>query len=138
MGILGSNGTGKSTAVGILSGKIKPNLGQVDDPPGWQEIIKCLFFNIILFFVPTPFATDSSAPVPLAHPRVVGSTWPVLIVLIVLIGACNPTILCRFVPFILFFPRLKVLPWFRAPELFLAAGRGPPLLLRETADGLNL
>ena len=49
MGILGSNGTGKSTAVGILSGKIKPNLGQVDDPPGWQEIIKCLFFNIILF-----------------------------------------------------------------------------------------
>lgn len=40
MGILGSNGTGKSTAVGILSGRIKPNLGKVDDPPGWQEIIK--------------------------------------------------------------------------------------------------
>ena len=40
MGILGSNGTGKSTAVGILSGRIKPNLGQVEDPPGWQEIIK--------------------------------------------------------------------------------------------------
>ena len=40
LGILGSNGTGKSTALGVLSGKIKPNLGQCTNPATWQEIIK--------------------------------------------------------------------------------------------------
>lgn len=41
VGILGSNGTGKSTAVKILSGDIKPNLGRIDgSEPTWQEIIK--------------------------------------------------------------------------------------------------
>lgn len=37
-GILGANGTGKSTAVNILSGALKPNLGCED--PSWDEIIK--------------------------------------------------------------------------------------------------
>jgi energy-coupling factor transporter ATP-binding protein EcfA2 len=40
LGILGSNGTGKSTALGVLSGKTKPNLGNVFMPPGWADIIK--------------------------------------------------------------------------------------------------
>ena len=40
LGLLGSNGTGKSTALGVLSGKIKPNLGQCSNPATWQEIIK--------------------------------------------------------------------------------------------------
>jgi len=38
--MLGCNGTGKSTALNILSGKLKPNLGRFDDPPSWAEILK--------------------------------------------------------------------------------------------------
>lgn len=39
LGLLGSNGIGKSSALKILSGRIKPNLGNFDDPPDWSEII---------------------------------------------------------------------------------------------------
>lgn len=38
-GLLGANGIGKTTALKILSGQIKPNLGKFDDEPGWDEII---------------------------------------------------------------------------------------------------
>ncbi len=40
LGLVGSNGTGKTTALKILSGQMKPNLGRYDDPPEWDEIIK--------------------------------------------------------------------------------------------------
>jgi len=40
LGLVGTNGIGKSTALNVLSGKLKPNLGRFDDPPDWQEIIK--------------------------------------------------------------------------------------------------
>jgi len=40
LGMLGCNGTGKSTAVKILAGKLKPNLGQLAEPPTWAEIMK--------------------------------------------------------------------------------------------------
>jgi len=40
MGLLGRNGIGKSTVVNILSGNIKPNLGNYTDPPEWDEILK--------------------------------------------------------------------------------------------------
>ena len=30
LGLVGSNGTGKSTALKILAGKLKPNLGKFD------------------------------------------------------------------------------------------------------------
>jgi len=40
LGLLGCNGTGKSTALNILAGKLKPNLGRFDDPPTWTEITK--------------------------------------------------------------------------------------------------
>ena len=40
LGLVGSNGTGKSTALKILSGKMKPNLGRFAAPPDWQEIIQ--------------------------------------------------------------------------------------------------
>lgn len=40
LGLVGTNGIGKSTALKILSGKLKPNLGRYDDPPDWQEIIR--------------------------------------------------------------------------------------------------
>jgi ATP-binding cassette subfamily E protein 1 len=38
VGIIGENGTGKSVALKILAGDIKPNLGDWDDPPEWEEI----------------------------------------------------------------------------------------------------
>jgi ATP-binding cassette subfamily E protein 1 len=40
VGILGKNGIGKTTAIKILSGGIKPNLGRFDDPPDWDEILE--------------------------------------------------------------------------------------------------
>ena len=40
LGLVGTNGIGKSTALKILAGKQKPNLGKFDNPPEWQEIIR--------------------------------------------------------------------------------------------------
>jgi ATP-binding cassette subfamily E protein 1 len=40
LGLVGTNGIGKSTALKILAGHLKPNLGRFDDPPDWQEILK--------------------------------------------------------------------------------------------------
>ncbi len=40
VGLLGRNGMGKSTVVNILSGNIKPNLGNYENPPEWDEILK--------------------------------------------------------------------------------------------------
>ncbi|CAO3682658.1 unnamed protein product [Rhizopus microsporus] len=40
LGLVGTNGIGKSTALKILSGKMKPNLGKFDNPPDWQDILK--------------------------------------------------------------------------------------------------
>lgn len=40
LGLVGTNGIGKSTALKILSAKMKPNLGQFDEPPTWEEILK--------------------------------------------------------------------------------------------------
>ena len=36
LGLVGTNGIGKSTALKVLSGKCKPNLGRFADPPDWQ------------------------------------------------------------------------------------------------------
>lgn len=38
-GLLGKNGTGKTTALKILAGEIKLNLGNCTTPPDWDEII---------------------------------------------------------------------------------------------------
>jgi ATP-binding cassette, sub-family E, member 1 len=40
LGLVGTNGIGKSTALKILAGKMKPNLGQFDSPPDWEDILK--------------------------------------------------------------------------------------------------
>lgn len=39
LGLVGTNGTGKSTALKILSAKLKPNLGRFASPPEWREIV---------------------------------------------------------------------------------------------------
>lgn len=39
LGLVGTNGIGKSTALKILAGKLKPNLGRFSDPPDWTEIL---------------------------------------------------------------------------------------------------
>jgi ATP-binding cassette subfamily E protein 1 len=40
LGLVGTNGIGKSTALKILAGKLKPNLGRYDAPPTWEEILR--------------------------------------------------------------------------------------------------
>jgi len=45
LGIIGTNGTGKSTALKILGGSIKPNLGEYESPPEWKDILKSLNSN---------------------------------------------------------------------------------------------
>ncbi|KAL5181128.1 ABC transporter E family member 2 [Glycine soja] len=39
LGLVGTNGIGKSTALKVLAGKLKPNLGRFTNPPDWQEIL---------------------------------------------------------------------------------------------------
>jgi ATP-binding cassette subfamily E protein 1 len=40
LGIIGRNGSGKSTSIKILSGQLKPNLGRYSNPPEWDEVIR--------------------------------------------------------------------------------------------------
>jgi ATP-binding cassette subfamily E protein 1 len=39
-GLLGANGIGKSTAIKILSGQLRPNLGNFESEVAWEEILK--------------------------------------------------------------------------------------------------
>ena len=40
LGLVGTNGIGKTTALLILSGELKPNLGNYENPPDWNQILK--------------------------------------------------------------------------------------------------
>ena len=40
LGLVGTNGIGKSTALKVLAGKLKPNLGRYGDAPDWSEILQ--------------------------------------------------------------------------------------------------
>ena len=40
LGLVGTNGIGKSTALKVLKGNLKPNLGMHDSPPTWEDILK--------------------------------------------------------------------------------------------------
>jgi len=40
LGLVGTNGIGKSTALKILAGTLKPNLGRFEAAPEWKEILK--------------------------------------------------------------------------------------------------
>ncbi|BHF65666.1 ATP-binding cassette sub- E member 1 [Sparganum proliferum] len=39
LGLVGTNGIGKSTALKVLASKLKPNLGRYKNPPDWTEIL---------------------------------------------------------------------------------------------------
>lgn len=39
LGLVGTNGIGKSTALKVLAAKLKPNLGEFASPPDWTEIL---------------------------------------------------------------------------------------------------
>ncbi|XP_024541283.1 ABC transporter E family member 2-like [Selaginella moellendorffii] len=39
LGLVGTNGIGKTTALKVLHGYLKPNLGNFANPPDWQEIL---------------------------------------------------------------------------------------------------
>ncbi|AEA39087.1 RNase L inhibitor (nucleomorph) [Cryptomonas paramecium] len=47
IGIIGSNGMGKSTALKILAGELKPNLGNTKEAPGWNVVKKFFKGNIL-------------------------------------------------------------------------------------------
>lgn len=40
LGLVGTNGIGKSTALKVLAGKLKPNLGKYDTPPVWEDVLR--------------------------------------------------------------------------------------------------
>ncbi|UCE10136.1 MAG: ribosome biogenesis/translation initiation ATPase RLI [Candidatus Thorarchaeota archaeon] len=40
IGLIGPNGVGKTTALRILAGELKPNLGRIEDSPEWDEVIR--------------------------------------------------------------------------------------------------
>ena len=40
LGLLGQNGIGKTTTLRILSGEVKLNLGNYENPPDWDEIVQ--------------------------------------------------------------------------------------------------
>ena len=40
LGLVGTNGIGKSTALKILAGTLQPNLGNYGDPPAWKDILQ--------------------------------------------------------------------------------------------------
>jgi ATP-binding cassette, sub-family E, member 1 len=40
LGLVGTNGIGKSTALRILSGNMRPNLGNFENPPDWKTVLK--------------------------------------------------------------------------------------------------
>jgi ATP-binding cassette subfamily E protein 1 len=40
LGLVGTNGIGKSTALKVLAGKLKPNLGKYDAPPVWEDVLR--------------------------------------------------------------------------------------------------
>ncbi|MEX2681459.1 MAG: ribosome biogenesis/translation initiation ATPase RLI [Candidatus Sigynarchaeota archaeon] len=47
LGLIGENGTGKSTVLKILAGQLKPNLGNIVDEISWDEIITRYRGNVL-------------------------------------------------------------------------------------------
>lgn len=50
LGLVGTNGIGKSTALRVLSGNMKPNLGDFENPPDWKAILQHFRGNELMNF----------------------------------------------------------------------------------------
>lgn len=78
LGLLGQNGIGKTTTLKILSGEIKPNLGNYEKPPEWLRIVQHYRGSTLQDY----FQRTSEAKLKVAHkpqyvdkiPRVVSGT----------------------------------------------------------------
>ncbi|MGC8983085.1 MAG: ribosome biogenesis/translation initiation ATPase RLI [Desulfurococcaceae archaeon] len=51
LGIIGQNGAGKTTSIKVLSGQLKPNLGRLNNPPDWDEIIRTFRGTELQFYL---------------------------------------------------------------------------------------
>jgi ATP-binding cassette subfamily E protein 1 len=61
LGLVGTNGIGKSTALRVLSGNMKPNLGRFDTEPTWDEILKFFRGNELQNFFSKMLKADLKA-----------------------------------------------------------------------------
>jgi len=61
LGLVGTNGIGKSTALRVLSGNMKPNLGNFETPPDWKEILKFFRGNELQNFFEKMLKSDLKA-----------------------------------------------------------------------------
>jgi len=61
LGLVGTNGIGKSTALRVLSGNMKPNLGKFEKEPDWDEIFKFFRGNELMNFFQKLLKADLKA-----------------------------------------------------------------------------
>lgn len=61
LGLVGTNGIGKSTALRVLSGNMKPNLGKFEKEPDWEEIFKFFRGNELQNFFQRMLKADLKA-----------------------------------------------------------------------------
>jgi ATP-binding cassette subfamily E protein 1 len=61
LGLVGTNGIGKSTALRVLSGNMKPNLGKFEKEPDWDEIFKFFRGNELQNFFQRMLKADLKA-----------------------------------------------------------------------------
>lgn len=61
LGLVGTNGIGKSTALRVLSGNMKPNLGDFENPPDWKAILQHFRGNELMNFFQAMLEEDMKA-----------------------------------------------------------------------------
>ena len=80
LGLVGTNGIGKSTALRVLSGNMKPNLGRFDDEPHWDEILKFFRGNELQNFFSKMLKSDLKALIKIQYVDSVAKSKAALIV----------------------------------------------------------
>jgi len=61
LGLVGTNGIGKSTALRILGGNMRPNLGDFTNPPDWKAVLKYFRGNELQTFFTRMLEEDMKA-----------------------------------------------------------------------------
>lgn len=74
LGLVGTNGIGKSTALRILANKLKPNLGKFEHPPDWSEIIRHFRGSEMQNFLTKMLENDLKAITKPQHVDLIAST----------------------------------------------------------------